>query len=193
MILGLAKLAKFRDTDTGQHLERISSLAVRLAEEASHLPEYSGYINKDYLSDLAISSLLHDIGKVGIPDNILLKPGKLTQEEYETMKIHSSYGSTVIEEFSNKMGDTDFLIMAAHIAKYHHEKWDGSGYPEGLSGPSIPLAARIVALVDAYDALISERVYKQSISHEKALEVIRAGTGIHFDPQLTKLFIAIFE
>ncbi|MDH5511415.1 MAG: HD domain-containing protein, partial [Nitrospinota bacterium] len=139
------------------------------------------------------SAPLHDIGKVGVPDAILLKPGKLTAEEFEIMKKHAALGADAIIRAEEKLdaGEVSFLRYARQIAYGHHEKWDGSGYPEGLKGEQIPLAARLMAIADVYDALISKRVYKEAFSHDKAREIIVEGRGGHFDPELVDAFLAI--
>ncbi len=188
-IIGLAKLAEYRDSDTGAHLERMSELAALIARELMEKKQYSDYITSQYIDDLIISSTLHDIGKVGIPDQILLKPGKLTPEEFELIKKHTLFGASVIEEISKKLGDRSFLDMARAIAYYHHEKWDGTGYPDGLAGESIPLSARIVALTDVYDALTSKRSYKEAYSHEHSVELIVKERRKHFDPAIVDVFV----
>ncbi len=190
-ITGLAKLAEFRDTDTGMHLERIREYAALLARTLSKHEKYKEYITYQYIDDIMLSSTLHDIGKVGIPDNILLKPGKLDPHEFDVMKGHSEIGKNVIEEITNKLGDKSFLDMAQCIAHYHHEKWDGTGYPCGLKGEEIPFSARIIALVDVYDALTCKRVYKEAMPHEKAVTIISNEKGHHFDPLVTEVFMQL--
>jgi len=133
--------------------------------------------------------LLHDIGKVGIPDSILLKPGKLSAEEYEMMKKHTIIGADTLAEVRDKYPDNRFLKLGISIARYHHERWDGTGYPEGLSGTAIPLSARIMAIVDVYDALRSNRVYKEAYSHEESLSIIKEGRNKHFDPVIVDVFV----
>ena len=189
-ILALAKLAEYRDDDTGIHLERIREYTKIIAEEMAKKPNYIGYITKEYIDDIYHSSILHDIGKVGIPDAILLKPGKLTPEEFELMKTHSTLGGDVLTVIDAGIEGQTFLTLAKEIAYYHHERWNGTGYPKGLSGENIPLSARIVALPDVYDALTSKRVYKNIISHEKAKEIIINEKGKHFDPDVVDSFLA---
>lgn len=189
-ILGLAKLAEYRDADTGAHLERIREYAKVLAQELAKKPKYLGYITNDYIEDIYNSSILHDIGKVGIPDSILLKPGKLTPDEFEVVKRHSCLGGDALKAVESKIEGQSFLSLGKEIAYYHHEKWDGSGYPRGLKGFQIPLSARIVALADVYDALTSKRVYKDAFTHEKAKEIILADKGKHFDPEVVDAFLA---
>ena len=190
-ILALAKLAEFRDRDTGYHLERIREYSKILTSELAKHPAYQHYITPEYIDDIYLSSILHDIGKVGIPDNILLKPEKLTPAEYEVMKCHSVYGGDALCESEKQTKGQSFLTIGKQIAYYHHEKWDGSGYPSGLSGKDIPLSARIIALADAYDALTSRRCYKSAITHDQAKNIIFKDSGIHFDPDLVDAFLAI--
>jgi HD-GYP domain-containing protein (c-di-GMP phosphodiesterase class II) len=188
IIFGLASLTEFRDHDTGKHLERISKYSQLLARELKKTTKYKKYITDNYIEDLEISSILHDIGKVGIEDRILLKKGKLTNEEFEKIKMHPVIGGQVIESINKKIQDKNFLKLAYQIIVYHHERWDGTGYPKGLKGSQIPLSARIVALVDVYDALISERVYKKALSHEESVKIIISENGKYFDPLLIKIF-----
>lgn len=191
IIMGLAKLAEFRDTDTGSHLERIQEYNSLLARNLMSHPKYEGYITEEYIEDLHMSSILHDIGKVGIPDSILQKPGKLTEEEFEKMKEHSKIGGESIQVVEQKTGVRSFLTLAKEIAFMHHEKWDGSGYPFGVAGEKIPLSARLTALADVYDALTSERCYKEAFTHEKAVSIIQESSGKHFDPDLVEIFLKI--
>ena len=189
-ILGLAKLAEHRDSDTGQHLERIRDFVKILAEEIAKQDKYQGYVSPEYIEDLYHSSILHDIGKVGIPDSILLKPGRLTTEEFEIMKQHVILGGETLAAVDAHMKGNSFLTIGKEIAYHHHEKWDGSGYPSGLAGDEIPLSARLVALADVYDALTSKRCYKEAFSHEKAKEIIVEERGRAFDPVLVDAFLA---
>ena len=192
-ILGLAKLAEFRDNDTGQHLIRIQKLSAMIATQLAKRSAYSKYITPDYINDLYISSILHDIGKVGINDSILLKPGPLTPEEFLIIKQHPQIGAEVISEIDKHIEGRSFYSLGREIALYHHEKWDGSGYPEGLKGKDIPLSARITALADVYDALISMRPYKTPSSHEDAVKIICDGRGSHFDPDIVDAFLEIAD
>ncbi len=189
-ILGLAKLAEYRDKETGLHLERIRDYTKALAEELAGKPVYKGYITKKYIDDIYLSSILHDIGKVGIPDSILLKPDKLTPVEFEIVKRHSVLGGDILKTVESRIEGRSFLALGKEIAYYHHEKWDGTGYPEGLKGEKIPLSARIVALADVYDALTSERPYKEAYTHERARKIIINGRGRHFDPDVVDAFVA---
>lgn len=192
IVAGLAKLAEYRDNDTGDHLERIRRYTVAVAERLSRLDRYRDHIGAGYLRDVAVSAMLHDIGKVGIPDAVLLKPGRLDAAEYDVIKKHPEYGAEVITRIAQEIGDAEFLSMAKNIACYHHERWDGAGYPHGIGGDEIPLSARIVAIVDVYDALVSERAYKQALPHEEAIAIIRAGRGTQFDPDIVDTFLELF-
>ncbi len=190
-IFAIAHLAEKRDYDTGMHLERTSDLCRLLAIWLSDQPYYQEEITDDYVRRLCKTSVLHDIGKVGVPDAVLLKPGKLTVEEFETIKTHTTIGSHTLKEVEEKYPGNKFLVMGVQIARSHHEKWDGSGYPDGLARESIPLAARIMALVDVYDALRSKRPYKKAFSHQKSLEIIVKDRGNHFDPIIVDAFISL--
>ncbi len=190
-ILGLAKLAEYRDEGTGSHLERIREYSRLIAEQMSRLPKYREYITKEYTADIYQSSILHDIGKVGIPDAILLKPGELTGEEFEIIKTHTLLGGTALDAIDSRIDGKSFLTLGREIAYHHHEKWDGSGYPNGLSAEAIPLSARIVALADVYDALTSRRFYKKAFLHREARDIILGLRGAHFDPDVVDAFIAL--
>jgi PAS domain S-box-containing protein len=188
-IIGLAKLAEYRDEATGSHLERIPEYTLILTRELAKKPHYQEYITEQYISDIYFSSILHDIGKVGIPDSILLKPGMLSKEEFEVIKQHSTIGGDVLKQVSAKIKGQSFLTIGMHIAYFHHEKWNGTGYPKGLKQDEIPLSARIVALADVYDALTSARIYKKAFSHEKAMKIIISESGKHFDPEVVEAFL----
>lgn len=188
-IFGLARLAECRDHDTGAHLQRMQAYTRVLTEELSKNPYLKHIITEEFIEDIFSSSVLHDIGKVGIPDAILLKPGKMTAEEFELMKRHCIFGSTTLSEAEFGADSFSFLQMGQEIARYHHERWDGKGYPEGLSATDIPLAARIVALADVYDALTSSRTYKPAFNHEEAKEIILQESGGQFDPSIVNAFL----
>lgn len=193
-IESMAVLAEYRDPETGGHIRRTQNYVKRLAQELSNNPRYTPSFNDEYINLLYKSAPLHDIGKVGIPDDILLKPGKLTNEEFEIMKQHAAYGHDAIRATEKKLAKKfTFLHFAAEIAQNHHEKWDGSGYPVGLSGGRIPISGRLMALADVYDALISKRVYKPPFPHEKAVGIIEEGRGTHFDPELVDCFLGMAE
>ena len=191
-ILVLASLAETRDSDTGNHIRRTQHYVKSLARNISTHPRFSALLTDSYIHMLFKSAPLHDIGKVGIPDRILLKPGRFEPAEFELMKTHSRLGRDAIEQAERQLGiKVEFLAMAKEIALSHQEKWDGSGYPQGLSGDAIPLSARLMAVADVYDALISRRVYKQGMAHEKAVTIIKEGRGTHFDPDLVDAFVVL--
>jgi len=187
-IYSLVKLSESRDDDTGAHLERVSVFCELLANLRS-IPKYRDYINDDYIDNLTKASPLHDIGKVGIPDEILLKPGKLTEAEFEIMKKHTTIGADTLKEVKKRYPNNKFLELGVNITLYHHEKWDGTGYPHGLAGEAIPLSARIMAVIDVYEALRSKRVYKDTYSHQESLEIIKQGAGTFFDPEIVDVFV----
>lgn len=187
LIFGLAKLADYRDTDTGAHLERIGMYARLLANQ---LRVANPCIDDAWIDRLALASSLHDIGKVGIPDRILLKPGALTHEERAEMETHTLIGADTLIAIRQKFGPDPFIDMGVEIALQHHEKWDGTGYPFGLARTDISLAARIVAMADFYDAVTSERVYKDAMSHEEAHRLILTLRGSHFDPSVVEAYLA---
>ena len=178
----LARLAESRDPETGKHLERIQGYTRLLLEDLAQNSSYASQIAPNYIDEVCRSSLLHDIGKVGIPDRVLLKPGRLTPDEFEVMKTHAELGAEALEGAARYSPTSSFLKIAVEIARFHHERFDGSGYPTGLSGTDIPLSARVVAVADVFDALTSERVYKQAMSVEDSRQMIVAGSGSQFDP-----------
>jgi HD-GYP domain-containing protein (c-di-GMP phosphodiesterase class II) len=190
-ILGLAKLAEYRDEGTGTHLERIREYAKIIAQELAKSPKYQNIITPEYIDDIYQSSILHDIGKVGIPDTVLLKPDKLTDEEFTVIKRHTTLGGDVINAIEYQIEGQSFLQMGKEIAYNHHEKWDGSGYPGGLKNEDIPLAARIVALADVYDALTTKRFYKRAYSHKKTRQIIVDSKMTHFDPDIVDAFLQL--
>jgi len=185
VIFGLAKLSESRDNDTGEHLERISFYATILTR---HLAKFVN-VERQIIEKIGLASSLHDIGKVGIPDQVLLKPGKFTPDERIFIESHPRIGQHCLAAIEKQLGEDNFLSLATEICAYHHEKWDGTGYPNGLSGTSIPLSARIVALADVYDALRSRRPYKEPMSHAKARAIILQERGTHFDPQVVDAFL----
>jgi putative two-component system response regulator len=191
-IMAMASLAETRDNETGNHIRRTQNYVRALALQLHSHPRFAEQLSDDMIEMLYKSAPLHDIGKVGIPDAILLKPGKLTPEEFEIMKTHTTLGRDAIVAAENLIdAPSTFLRLAREIAHYHQEKWDGSGYPEKLAGEAIPLAARLMAVADVYDALISRRVYKPPFSREKSAGIIREGRGTHFDPDMVDAFLAI--
>ena len=198
-IEALACLAEYRDAETSQHLQRIRKFVEILTKAMLNTPQFKDYLRQrnSYLSDIANASVLHDIGKIAIPDAILLKPDSLTPEEFDAVKQHTLMGCETLgaanRYFKERIGNEGYLALAESIARSHHEKWDGSGYPDGLKGEEIPLAARITAICDVYDAVTSDRVYKKAWSHEKALAMIQESRGVHFDPHITDIFLAKSE
>ena len=189
-VFTLAKLAESRDPETGQHLDRIRNYAREVTRELASWPKYTKQIDDAFIHQIYESSPLHDIGKVGIPDRILLKPGKLTEEEFEIMKTHTTIGGETLRAADKEAGEGSFLSMGVKVAFSHHEKWNGKGYPEGLAGEDIPLAARIVAIADVYDALATKRPYKEAFPHEKVRGIIVGDRGTHFDPDIVDAFLA---
>lgn len=181
-IFALSKLAESRDDDTGQHLDRVQAYCRLLGTALHDDPRYAEVVTEEFLENLIYASPLHDIGKVGIPDAVLCKPGKLTPEEFATMKTHTLIGAKTLKSVLDSYPGNAFVQMGLEIARSHHEKWDGSGYPDRLTGTDIPLSARIMAVADVYDALTSERCYKNAMPHDDAMDIIVQGAGNHFDP-----------
>lgn len=190
-ILSLASLAETRDNETGAHILRTQHYVQLLAEQLKHRPKHASYLTPETINLLYKSAPLHDVGKIGIPDAILLKPGKLSDDEFTIMKTHAQLGADALKVAEDQLGSNSFLRFAREIAQTHHEKWDGSGYPKGLKGEEIPLSGRLMAVADVYDALISKRVYKPAFSHDKAMEIIREGSGKHFDPEIVAALDAV--
>lgn len=191
IVVALAKLAEHRDDDTGTHLDRVTRYCLRIAHALKNSPIHAPMIDSEFLHNLERAAPLHDIGKVAIPDAILLKPGKLNMEEIAVMRTHTRVGAETLRSLRERSPDSTFLKMAEEIAENHHEWFNGSGYPSGKRGDEIPLAARIVAVADVYDALTTKRVYKDAMSHRKALEIIVSESGSHFDPDLVKAFLKV--
>ena len=191
-ILAMASLAETRDNETGNHIRRTQHYVKALAEALRQQPKFATVLDDHTIAMLFKSAPLHDIGKVGIPDRILLKPGRYEPEEFAIMQRHPLLGLQAIEHAEQSLGTSvDFLRVAKEIAYGHHEKWDGSGYPQGLVGEAIPLSARLMAVADVYDALISRRVYKEGMPHQQAAEIIAQGRGSHFDPDVVDAFFQI--
>ncbi len=188
-IFAMAKLAESRDPETGEHLERMRNYSRILAQHLATSEAFSGMIDEDFVRLIYLTSPLHDIGKVGIPDSVLLKPGRLSDREFEIMKTHTTIGAETLDAAARQYPGVRYLRLATEIASAHHERFDGSGYPAALSGGDIPLSGRIVALADVYDALTSKRVYKQAFAHEVARSMILEESGKHFDPDCINAFI----
>ena len=195
-VQAIASLAETRDNETGNHIRRtqhyVRCLAEHLRDHPQRYPQFAAQLQPRDIELLYKSAPLHDIGKVGIPDRILLKPGKLTAEEFEVMKTHTTLGHEALVTAEHSLGtELAFLRYAKEITLSHQEKWDGSGYPQGLAGEAIPLSARLMAVADVYDALINRRIYKPPYTHEQAVAIIGEGSGTHFDPALVDAFMAV--
>jgi putative two-component system response regulator len=191
----MVSLAEFRDADTGNHIQRTQEYVRTLASWLAAQPDAPVELTAAAIDELAKAAPLHDIGKVAIPDAILLKPGRLSADEWQIMKTHAEHGADLLQRAIDRLGNDAGLMLTfgKQIARHHHEKWDGSGYPDGLSGEAIPLAARLMAVADVYDALISERPYKAPMTHDEALAYIRAGRGSHFDPRIVAALEACLD
>ncbi len=192
-IIALAKLAESRDQETGEHIERVGGLCYMIAEALPMDYFNSENDKREFCDTIHYASVLHDIGKVAISDAILNKPGPLTEAEFDIMRTHSQIGSGTLASLHTQYPNNFFVKLGIQITQSHHERWDGTGYPEGLKERAIPLSARIMAIADVYDALVSKRPYKPAFSHERAVEIITEESGSHFDPELVNLFLDIFE
>ncbi len=190
-IFALAKLAESRDPETGHHLERVRNYCHVLARQVSTMPKFRQECDTEFVRLIYQTSPLHDIGKVGIPDSVLLKPGQFNAAEYEIMQQHTRLGAATLEAALEKYPEARFLKIARDIALTHHERYDGTGYPQGLTGDAIPLCGRIVAVADVYDALTSRRVYKPAFEHTVARSIILKDSGTHFDPDIVDAFLAV--
>lgn len=185
----LAELVEYRDDVTGKHIDRMEQYLELMTASMADSEQYQNDVRSWDLSLLYQSAQLHDVGKIAIRDDILLKPGKLTPEEFDVMKTHTTFGMKVFQKIERLTKENSFLLYAKTIAGSHHERWDGSGYPNGIKGEDIPLQARLIAIVDVYDALTNERPYKRAFSHEEAVKIIKEGEGSHFDPKLVEIFL----
>jgi putative two-component system response regulator len=192
-ILALAKLAESRDSDTGKHLERVQRYSLALSQKLAKNSRFADLMDDEFIRLVYQTSPLHDMGKVGIPDSVLLKPGRLSDQEFEIMKSHAAIGAATLDAALKLHPEARFLQVARDIAAAHHERWDGTGYPRQLAGEAIPLAARIVALADVYDALTSKRVYKAAFSPMVARGIIESESGTHFDPDVVAAFLEAEE
>jgi putative two-component system response regulator len=194
VIMAMAMLADTRDTDTGNHIRRTQMYVRALAWKLSTHSRFQTTLTVGYIALLFKATPMHDIGKVGIPDRILLKPGKLTEEEFDIMKTHTTLGRDAIARAEEVAGGAvPLLTLATAIAYSHQEKWDGTGYPQGLSGEGIPIAARLMAVADVYDALISRRIYKEPLPHDEAVRIVSQLSGKHFDPDIVDAFLEIHD
>lgn len=187
-IFALAKLSELKESTDGVHLRNISRNSKLLAMSLQFSPEFEKQISNSFVESIEVASGLHDIGKISVSDQVLLKPGRLNPEEWEIMKSHCVMGADMLQQLYDRNESNEFLKMAIDIARYHHEWWDGTGYPMGLKGEEIPLAARIVAVVDVYDALVGKRCYKDSYSHKESMDIINQEAGSHFDPKIIEIF-----
>ncbi len=193
MVMGFATLVENKDGSTGGHIKRTTRYVKLLAEELSHRGYYEEILTKDYINNLCMAAPMHDIGKISVPDVILQKPGKLTDEEFKMIKLHTISGGKIIEETFGHLEDEQYTKMAYEVARYHHEKWNGRGYPEGLMGEEIPLSARIMAIADVFDAVSEKRCYKEAIPLDKCFEIIEEGSGRDFEPLLVEVFLDMKE
>lgn len=193
MITFMAEVVENRDDNTGGHIKRTAEYVECIAKELKRQGIYSGILTDRYMEDMVVAAPLHDIGKIHIPDAILNKPGKLTEEEFEIMKTHTTAGEELLTHAKEELGESGYLNTAVEMAAYHHEWWNGEGYPYGISGEEIPLCARIMAVADVFDALASKRCYKNPMPLEKAYAIIREESGTHFDPVVVVAFLAVME
>lgn len=189
IISGMANLIESRDTETGEHVNRTSRYVKIIAEEARAKGVYADQITDHFITLLYTLAPMHDVGKIVVSDQILKQPRRLTKEEFEVMKHHARDGGTVVKKILDGITDDEYIRFAADIATYHHERWDGTGYPLGLKGEAIPLSARIMAIADVFDALVSKRCYKDAVSADEAFDIIKSESGTHFDPQLVEVFL----
>ena len=181
-------MVESRDNSTGGHINRTSDCVKIFVEKLRRVPEYSN-LSDSFCDSVIKAAPMHDLGKIAVDDAVLRKPGRFTDEEYEIMKKHSAEGARIVESVLTEVEDMEFKKIAINVAHYHHEKWDGSGYPEKIKGEEIPLEARIMALADVFDALVSKRCYKDSFSYDKAFQIINESLGTHFDPKLGRVFV----
>ncbi|HCB93007.1 MAG TPA: hypothetical protein DEP57_04240 [Selenomonas sp.] len=191
LIMTLADMVERRDKNTGHHIRKTAAYVKIIADGMKESGIYEDILTDDFIHNMVESAPLHDVGKITIPDAILNKPGKLTEEEFDLMKSHAAAGGKIIGSLIDTVPDSDYLYEARNLATYHHERWDGTGYPSGLAGEDIPLSSRIMAVADVFDALISTRSYKKGFPYEKALAIIKAESGTHFDPQVVAAFFAV--
>ena len=189
MVMGFATLVESKDGSTGGHVKRTTAYVKLLAEELRNRGYYKEILTNDYIHNLSMAAPMHDIGKIGVPDVILQKPGKLTDEEYDIIKKHASDGGRIIEETFGHLGNEDYTEMSYQVAKYHHEKWNGKGYPEGFAEKEIPLCARIMAVADVFDAVSEKRCYRDALPLEKCYEIIESGKDKDFDPLVVEVFL----
>ena len=193
MVMGFATLVENKDGSTGGHIKRTTMYVKLLAEELRRRGHYRRVLTKDYMRNLCMAAPMHDIGKISVPDVILQKPGKLTEEEFKTMQQHTISGGKIVQETFGNLGNEEYTQMAYEVARFHHEKWNGKGYPEGLKRKEIPLSARIMAIADVFDAVSEKRCYREAMPLEKCFDIIQEGSGQDFDPMLVEVFLDIRE
>lgn len=193
MVMGFATLIENRDDNTGGHVKRTTRYAALLAEELQRRGYYRDILTKDYIHNLLLAAPMHDVGKIAIPDAILQKPGKLTDEEFDIMKQHTVRGGEIIHETFGRMGNEQYMEIAYQIARHHHEKWNGKGYPDGLKEEEIPLCARIMAIADVFDAVSENRCYRAAMPLDQCFDIIREGSGRDFEPILAEAFLDMRE
>lgn len=193
MVMGFATLVENKDGSTGGHIHRTTTYVEMLARELKMKGLYSDELTEDYIKNLVMAAPMHDIGKIAIPDAILQKPGKLTDEEFKVMKTHSPKGGEIIEETFKTIGDDEYGRIAYQVARYHHEKWNGSGYPDGLVRKEIPLCARIMAVADVFDAVSAKRCYRDAMPLDQCFSIIESGSGQDFDPIIAEVFLGMRE
>lgn len=193
MVMGFAALIESRDNSTGGHVKRTTQYVKLLAEELRDRGYYKDILTRDYMKNLLMAAPMHDVGKIAVPDAILQKPGKLTLEEFEQMKLHAAKGGEIIQQTFSRMGNEQYMKMAYQIARHHHEKWNGKGYPDGLKRKEIPLCARIMAIADVFDAVSEKRCYRDALPLEQCFAIIEEGSGQDFDPILTEVFLDVLD
>ena len=191
LLVTIAELVENRDENTGQHIRKTANYVSLILEEMRRRGVYADKLTDEYINSVVQAAPLHDVGKIHVPDMILNKPGKLTDEEFEVMKTHTTHGGKIIDTIIELMPESNYLAEAKNLGMYHHEKWNGKGYPSGLAGEDIPLSARVMAVADVFDALVSRRSYKEGFPYEKALGIIQQESGKHFDPQVVEAFMAV--
>lgn len=193
MVVGFATLIENRDHSTGGHVKRTTQYVKLLADELRSREVYADVLTRDYMTNLLKAAPMHDIGKIAVSDTILQKPGKLTDDEFEQMKLHAAKGGEIIKESFGRMGNEEFLKMAYQITRHHHEKWNGKGYPDGLKGEEIPLCARIMAIADVFDAVSADRCYRAALPLDTCFQIIAEGSGRDFEPLLAETFLQLRE
>ena len=193
MVMGFATLVENRDGSTGGHIRRTTTYVKLLAEELQKRGMYKEQLTQDYIENLTIAAPMHDVGKIAIPDAILQKPGRLTDEEFAIMRTHTEKGGEIIKETVGHIGDGEYEKMAYEVARYHHEKWNGKGYPQGMAGEDIPLCARIMSVADVFDAVSAKRCYRDAMPLEQCFEIIEKGSGQDFDPDIAEVFLDMRE